>query len=542
MAVTELAEWKALRSHQQVLSKFHLRDLFTQDSQRGEKLRLEEGGLYLDYSKNLLTTETVELLLNLAKALKLVREIQSMFAGERINRTENRAVLHTALRNCSVEPVRYEGQDVMPAINRVLRKMEAFSARVSSGQWRGATGKRIKNIVNIGIGGSDLGPVMVYEALKSYSRRELRIRFVANIDGSHFSEQTWDLDQEETLFIIASKTFTTQETMTNARTAREWILSKIKQKDAVKAHFVAISTNIEEVEKFGISLENMFEFWDWVGGRYSLTSAIGLVLILALGKENFHLLRQGFYRMDQHFLKAPLQENMPVILGLIGIWYNNFWGAQSQAILPYEQNLHRFPAYLQQLEMESNGKSVDREGNLTKYQTGQVIWGEVGTNGQHAFYQLLHQGTKLIPTDFIGFAKSVHETGDHHLKLMANFFAQQEALAFGKKREQLLREGVSEELIPHRIFAGNHPSTCIMAQKLTPEIMGSLIALYEHKVFVQGVIWNIYSFDQWGVELGKQLASKILPELSQLGSKTETHDISTLQLIKKFHQFRNQKL
>jgi glucose-6-phosphate isomerase len=539
MAVTELDEWKALRSHQLVLSKYHLRDLFTQDPQRSGKLRLEGCGLYLDYSKNLLTTVTVELLLNLAKALKLEEETKAMFTGERINRTENRAVLHTALRNCSAEPVRYEGQDVMPAINRVLRKMEIFSERVSSGQWRGATGKRIKNIVNIGIGGSDLGPVMVYEALKSYSRREFKIRFVANIDGSHFSEQTWDLDQEETLFIIASKTFTTQETMTNARTAREWILSKIKQKSAVKAHFVAISTNTKEVEKFGILSENMFEFWDWVGGRYSLTSAIGLVLILALGKENFHLLRRGFYRMDQHFLKTPLQENMPVILGLIGVWYNNFWEAQSQAILPYEQNLHRFPAYLQQLEMESNGKSVDREGDLVKYQTGQVIWGEVGTNGQHAFYQLLHQGTKLIPTDFIGFARSVHEIGDHHLKLMANFFAQQEALAFGKEREQLLREGVSEELIPHRTFAGNHPSTCIMAQKLTPETMGSLIALYEHKVFVQGVIWNIHSFDQWGVELGKQLASKILPELSQLGSKTETHDVSTLQLIKKFHQFRN---
>ncbi|MCP4298520.1 MAG: glucose-6-phosphate isomerase, partial [Proteobacteria bacterium] len=461
MKLTGLKEWKLLEKRADVINELHLKQWFEKNGDRGEEFKAEACGLFVDYSKNRLDFETLELLLNLAKVVKLEDQIHAMFSGERINQTENRAVLHTALRNCSNDPVLYEGSDVMPAINSVLKRMEAFCGDVISGVWRGATGKRVKNIVNIGIGGSDLGPVMVYEALKSYSNRDFDIRFIANIDGSQFMEQLWGLDPEETLFIVASKTFTTQETMTNAHSAREWVLNKLKNEKAIESHFVAISTNSDKVQEFGILQKNMFEFWDWVGGRYSLTSAIGLVLMLALGVENFKDLRKGFHNMDRHFQTTPFEKNIPVLLALIGVWYNNFMGAQTQAILPYDQNLHRFPAYLQQLDMESNGKGADKNGNSVDYQTGPIVWGEVGTNGQHAFFQLIHQGTKLIPADFIGFAQSVHEVGDHHQKLMANFFAQQEALAFGKDLPLLHQEGVPAPLIPYKLFKGNNPSTCI---------------------------------------------------------------------------------
>ncbi|MBU3914825.1 glucose-6-phosphate isomerase [bacterium] len=460
------------------------------------------------------------------------KEIEQMFSGARINRTENRSVLHVALRNCSNIPFLLEGKDVMPDVNEVLEKMDKLSEKISSGEWKGYSGKRIRNIINIGIGGSDLGPVMVYEALKFYSNRELTLRYISNVDATHFAEQLKGLNPEETLFIIASKTFTTQETMTNANSAKNWLLNIAKTDSAVRHHFIALSTNLEKVKEFGIEPENMLGFWDWVGGRYSLTSAIGFSLMIALGSENFHRLRAGFHKMDVHFQKTPLNRNLPVLMGLIGIWYNNFFEAQTQAILPYDQYLHRFPAYLQQCDMESNGKSIDRNGKKVDYQTGPVIWGEPGTNGQHAFYQLIHQGTKLIPCDFIGFAKSLNPIGDHHQILMANFFAQQEALAFGKSRSDLEKENTPSELIPYKLFEGNRPSTCIMAKELTPEVLGSLIALYEHKIFVQGIIWDIFSFDQWGVELGKQLASKILPELKSKEKTQFFHDTSTNRLIK----------
>ncbi|PCI23966.1 MAG: glucose-6-phosphate isomerase, partial [SAR324 cluster bacterium] len=527
MRIIDLQEWKSLVRHHHSFKQTHLKDLFAADPQRAQKFSLEAAGLYIDFSKNLLTSQTLSLLLNLARAVELPKEMKRMFAGEKINQTENRAVLHTALRNCSDDPVDFEGKNVMPQVKQVLAQMEHFCEQLTQGQWRGYTGKRIRNIVNIGIGGSDLGPVMVYEGLKSYSNREITLRFVSNLDGSHFFEQVRDLKPEETLFIIASKSFTTQETMTNAQTAKDWLLEHLNSPEAVKQHFVAVSTNLEKVREFGILSENMFPFWDWVGGRYSVTSAIGLPLMISLGIKNFHRLRAGFHEMDQHFQTSPLEKNLPVILGLIGIWYNNFWGTETHAVFPYSQSLHHFPAYLQQLDMESNGKGVDRDGELVSYQTGPIIWGEVGTTGQHAFYQLIHQGKKLIPCDFIGFARPLHEMGDHHPKLMANFFAQQKALAFGKSVQELQAEGVKDALLPFKSFLGNRPSTCILAEQLTPEILGSLIALYEHKVFVQGILWNIFSFDQWGVELGKQLATEILSELQGPESADQRHDSST---------------
>ncbi len=532
MKTSELPEWASLEEHYQEIQSVSLSEFFRNDPDRVEKMTFEDAGLYLDFSKNRVTQKTLELLLKLAEAQELKKEIDNMFSGERINKTENRAVLHVALRNCSNTPFLLEGKDVMPGINEILKKMENLSEKISSGEWKGFSGKKIRNIINIGIGGSDLGPVMVYEGLKHYSNRELTLRYISNIDATHFAEQLKGLNPEETLFIIASKTFTTQETMTNAESARTWLLNAAKTDLAVKHHFVALSTNLEKVKAFGIAPDNMLEFWDWVGGRYSLTSAIGFSLMIVLGIENFHRLRAGFHKMDVHFQKTPFERNLPVLMGLIGIWYNNFFKTQTQAVLPYNQYLHRFSAYLQQCDMESNGKSVDRDGFEVDYQTGSVIWGEPGTNGQHAFYQLIHQGTKLIPCDFIGFAKSLNPIGDHHQKLMANFFAQQEALAFGKSRSDLEREKTPHELIPFKLFEGNRPSTCIMSQKLTPEVLGSLIALYEHKIFVQGIIWNIFSFDQWGVELGKQLATRILPELKEKDETCLAHDLSTNNLIK----------
>ncbi len=537
MKLSEMKEWQSLELHCADMRDCHLREMFAGDQGRGERLSLEAAGLLLDYSKNLITDETIGKLLELAAASGLAGEIQKMFTGEPINRTEGRSVLHVALRNCSNRPILVDGEDVMPGVNAVNRKMAAFADKVRSGKWLGHTGKRIRNIVNIGIGGSDLGPVMAYEALKHCSDRELTVRFVSNVDATHLVEQIRDLDPAETLFIVASKTFTTQETMTNARSAREWCLAALSDEAAIAKHFVAVSTNAEGVAEFGISIDNMFEFWDWVGGRYSLCSAIGLPLMIAIGSRNHGALLEGFHAMDRHFVEAPFEKNMPVLLGLLGIWYNNFFGAETCAILPYDQYMHRFAAYLQQLDMESNGKSVDKEGDAVKWQTGQVIWGEPGTNGQHAFFQLIHQGTKLIPADFIGFCKSHNAIGDHHDKLMANFFAQTEALAFGKTVEQVEAEGAAEDIVPFKVFEGNKPTNTILADELTPQVLGALIALYEHKVFVQGVIWDVYSFDQWGVQLGKVLAGAILPEL-----KNETtipgHDSSTNALIARYWERR----
>ncbi len=498
-------------------------------------MSVEDCGLMLDYSKNRVTAKTLQLLLALAEGAKLGDAVQRMFGGEKINATEGRAVLHTALRNRSGDPVTVDGQDVMPGVLAVLDRLAAFSEQIRDRRWKGFTGRPIRNVINIGIGGSDLGPVMAYEALKPFSDRRLTVRFVSNIDGTHLAEATRDLDPAETLFIVASKTFTTQETMTNAHSARAWLLDALKDDQAVAKHFVALSTNRRGVADFGIDAEaNMFEFWDWVGGRYSLPSAIGLSLMIAIGPENFLRLLDGYHAMDRHFRTTPLERNMPVILGLLGIWYNNFFDAQSHAILPYDQYLCRFAAYFQQGDMESNGKSTTIDGPPVQWQTGPVIWGEPGTNGQHAFYQLLHQGTKLIPADFIGFARSHNPLGDHHDKLMANFFAQTEALAFGKSVEQVRAEGVPAELVPHKVFEGNRPTNTIMAEVLDPETLGKLIALYEHKIFVQGVIWGINSFDQWGVELGKVLAKRILPELQAKGEAELKHDGSTNQLISWF--------
>lgn len=532
--LTDRGEWKKLENHFRQVKHVTIRELFKQDPARGDTFRIIADGLYVDYSKHRISQETLTLLLDLAYASGLPDAISDMFSGERINRTEDRPVLHVALRNLSNRPIRVDGEDVMPQVNRVLGKMADFSERVRTGRWKGFTGARITHIVNIGIGGSDLGPVMAYEALKAYSDRQLTVDFVSNIDGTHIAECLRDKTPEETLFIVASKTFTTQETMTNAHTARQWLVDGLKDDDAVARHFVALSTNRKAVMDFGISSDNMFEFWDWVGGRYSLCSAIGLSLMIAIGPDNFHRLRSGCHAMDNHFLNARLEENIPVILGLLGVWYNNFFGAQSHAILPYDQYLLRFPSYFQQGDMESNGKSVDREGKPIDYQTGPVIWGEPGTNGQHAFYQLIHQGTKLIPCDFIGFAKSLNPSGDHHAKLMSNFFAQTEALAFGKTKEDVAREEADDFLIPFKTFEGNRPTTSILAEKLTPEVLGKLIAIYEHKIFVQGVIWNIFSFDQWGVQLGKVLANKILPELDSERDVELQHDSSTNNLIRYF--------
>lgn len=536
--LNERPEWKKLLSHSKSMKKKHLRELFAEDPKRAKKFSLQVGDLFLDYSKNRIVNRTMIYLRSLAESAGLESAIAAMFSGEKINRTENRAVLHIALRNRSNTPIFVDGKDVMPEVNETLERMRAFSNKVRSGEWKGFTGKRIRNVINIGIGGSDLGPVMAYEALKAYSDRELTVRFVSNVDATHFVESTRDLDPEETLFIIASKTFTTQETMTNAVSAKEWCLAKLADPAAVAKHFVAVSTNGPKVAEFGIDTANMFGFWDWVGGRYSLTSSIGLPVMIAIGPENFDAMLDGFHAMDRHFAETPMEKNMPVILGLLGVWYNNFFDAQTHAILPYDQYMHRFAAYFQQGDMESNGKYVTKEGERVDWQTGPVIWGEPGTNGQHAFYQLIHQGTKLIPADFIGFCRSHNPLGDHHVKLLSNLIAQTEALAFGKTPEECRAEGVAESLVPYKTFEGNRPTNTILAQKLTPDVLGQLIALYEHKIFVQGVIWDIFSFDQWGVELGKALANRVLPELVAKEEPELKHDSSTNALIQRIRKLR----
>jgi glucose-6-phosphate isomerase len=527
------SEWKSLARHWENTSELHLRDLFADDPMRADTFSMTACDLFLDYSKNRITAKTMEKLVDLAEACKLGERIEAMFTGQKINETEGRAVLHTALRAPrTATPVMLDGENVIDAVHEVLDRMAKFSDKVRAGSWTGFTGKPVKNVVNIGIGGSDLGPVMAYEALKPYTKRDLTVRFVSNVDGTHIAEALRDLNAEETLFIVASKTFTTQETMTNAESAKKWLLDTLEDEAAVAKHFVALSTNSDAVSAFGIDTANMFGFWDWVGGRYSLCSAIGLPLMIAIGSQNFSAMLHGFHQMDKHFRKAPFAENMPVILALLGIWYNNFYKAETHAILPYDQYLSRFAAYFQQGDMESNGKYITQNGKRVEWQTGPVIWGEPGTNGQHAFYQLIHQGTKLIPCDFIGFAKSQNPIADHHVKLMANFFAQTEALAFGKTEKELKAEKTPPGLIPHKTFEGNRPTNTIMAKKLTPEVLGQLIALYEHKTFVQGMIWDVFSFDQWGVQLGKILASAILPELESKDALK--HDSSTNQLITYF--------
>ena len=532
--------WKALEDHYQKMRDVHLRTLFAQDSNRGERFAAEALGIYLDYSKNRITDETLRLLLQLAESSGLRERIDAMFRGEKINVTEQRAVLHVALRAPKDEVIVVDGENVVPEVHAVLDKMADFSNRVRSGAWTGYTGKRIRNIINIGIGGSDLGPYMAYEALKYYSDRGLTARFVSNIDSNEFVEATRDLDPAETLFIVSSKTFTTLETLTNARSAREWCVRALGSEQAVAKHFVAVSTNTQEVAKFGIDTANMFEFWDWVGGRYSYDSAIGLSLMIAIGPERFREMLAGFHAMDEHFRTTPFERNLPVLLGLIGIWYNNFFGAETVAILPYDHYLGHLTAYLQQLDMESNGKHVDLEGRRVNYQTGPIIWGQPGTNGQHAFYQLIHQGTKLIPCDFIGFCQALNPLGPHHDLLMANFFAQTEALAFGKTAEEVIEDGVPAFQVPHRTFEGNRPTNTILTTRLTPETLGKLIALYEHKVFVQGTIWHIDSFDQWGVELGKVLANRIIPELQSAGEPGLAHDSSTNNLIRRYRKLKGE--
>ncbi|MFH0953471.1 MAG: glucose-6-phosphate isomerase [Verrucomicrobiota bacterium] len=538
MQLKSYPQWKELKAHCEQIREAHLRALFAQDPERGTRFSLEACDLYLDYSKNRINAETMTLLLALADQVNLRQAIEDMFTGKKINETENRAVLHVALRNRSNRPIIVDREDVMPKVNAVLDKMAAFSRRVRSGEWTGFTGRRIRNVVNIGNGGSALGPAKAYDALKPYSDRNLRLRFVSNVDGTHMAEATRDLDAAETLFIVSSKTFTTQETMTNAETAKAWVLKALGSPSAVAKHFVAVSTNGVKVTEFGIDPANMFEFWDWVGGRYSLPSAIGLSLMIAIGPENFFAMLDGYHAMDRHFAEAPLEKNVPVILALLGIWYSNFFGAETHAILAYDQYLSRFAAYFQQGDMESNGKYVTKRGKRVNYQTGPILWGEPGTNGQHAFYQLIHQGTKLIPCDFIGFCQSHNPAGDHHAKLMSNFFAQTEALAFGKTSEEVAAEGVPEKLVPHRTFEGNRPTNTILAKKLTPQVLGQLIAMYEHKIFTQGVIWDIYSFDQWGVELGKVLANRILPELKSPADPDLKHDSSTNALIRRFRKSR----
>ena len=534
--------WRALAAHQKKIRGLHLRQLFAADPKRGQRMTAEAVGLFLDYSKNRVTNETVNLLLKLADETSLRARIKAMFSGEKINLTENRAVLHVALRAPKGARIRVDGKNVVPDVHAVLNKMEGFSKRVRNGAWKGHTGKRIKNIVNIGIGGSDLGPVMAYEALKHYSLRSLTFRFVSNVDGIDFVEATRDLDPAETLFIVSSKTFTTLETMTNAQTARDWSLKGLGgNPKAVAKHFVAVSTNAEKVSAFGIDTANMFGFWDWVGGRYSMDSAIGLSTMLAIGPDNFRSMLKGFHEMDEHFRTAPFERNLPVLMGLLSIWNNNFLGAHTVAVLPYEQYLKRFPAYLQQLTMESNGKHVTLNGKKVDYQTGPVYWGEPGTNGQHSFYQLIHQGTRLIPCDFISFAHALTRLGRHHDILMANVFAQAEALAFGKTAEEVKAEGTPSWLVPHRVFEGNRPSNTILAERLTPEVLGKLVALYEHSVFTQGAIWNIDSFDQWGVELGKALAQRIIPELEGEAPSKLKHDSSTNNLIRRYRKVKEAK-
>jgi len=530
--------WQALGAHYQKIKDLHLRTLFAEDPQRGERLACEAVGLYLDYSKNRITRETLRLLVDLADQSGLRAGIDAMFRGEKINLTENRAVLHVALRSPRHAHILVDGNDIIPEIHTVLDNMTGFAESLRQGEWLGYTGKRICNVVNIGIGGSDLGPVMAYEALKAYSLHSLTFRFVSNVDGTDFAEATRDLDPAETLFIVSSKTFTTLETMTNAHTARQCCLNALGDERAIARHFVAVSTNSAEVAKFGIDTANMFGFWDWVGGRYSMDSAIGLSTMLAIGPENFRSMLEGFHAMDEHFRTAPFEHNLPVLLGLLTVWYANFFGAQSVAVLPYDQYLKRFPTYLQQLTMESNGKSVTLDGTPVTYQTGPVYWGEPGTNGQHSFYQLIHQGTKLIPCDFIGFARSLNPLGRHHDLLMSNVFAQAEALAFGKTAEQVRSEGTPEWLVPHRTFEGNRPSNVLLAERLTPELLGKLVALYEHSVFTQGLIWQINSFDQWGVELGKALATRIIPELESTVEPELHHDSSTDALIRRYRDLK----
>ncbi len=532
--LTERPSWRALTAHHREIAGTSLRELFAADPARGERLTAEAVGLYLDYSKHRVTDETLRLLLALAEESGLRGRIDAMFGGEKINVTEDRAVLHVALRAPRESTILVDGENVVPEVHEVLDRMAAFADRVRSGAWTGHTGKRIRTIVNIGIGGSDLGPTMAYEALRHYSDRALTCRFVSNVDGTDFAEATRDLDPAETLFIVASKTFTTLETMTNARTARDWTLRALGDEAAVAKHFVAVSTNAKAVAAFGIDTANMFGFWDWVGGRYSMDSAIGLSTMLAIGPEGFRQLLAGFHAMDEHFRTTPLTENLPVLMGLLTVWYADFFGAETVAVLPYEQYLKRFPAYLQQLTMESNGKSVTLDGRRVDYQTGPIFWGEPGTNGQHSFYQLIHQGTRLIPCDFIAFCKSLNPLGDHHDLLIANVLAQAEALAFGKTAEEVRAEGTAEWLVPHRTFEGNRPSSTIMADRLTPETLGALVALYEHSVFTQGVIWNVGSFDQWGVELGKVLATRIIPELQGAGEPDLEHDSSTNALIRRY--------
>src|SRR5271166_3345110 len=534
-SATRRPAWKALSAHYKQIKDTHLRKLFADDPQRGERFSVEAAGIFLDYSKNRITDETLKLLLQLAEESGLRERIDAMFRGEKINVSEKRAVLHVALRAPKGEVIKVDGKDVVPGVHTVLDKMAAFCDRVRSGEWKGHTGKRIRNVINIGIGGSDLGPVMAYEALRYYSQRDMTFRFVSNVDGTDFAEAVHDLDPAETLFIISSKTFTTLETMTNAHTARDWSLKGLGgDEQSVAKHFVAVSTNTAEVSKFGIDTANMFEFWDWVGGRYSMESAIGLSTMLAIGPENFRAMLNGFHQIDEHFRTAPFERNLPVLMGMLGVWYADFFGAETVAVLPYEQYLKRFPAYLQQLTMESNGKHVTLEGEEVRYPTGPIYWGEPGTNGQHSFYQLIHQGTRLIPCDFIAFGKPLNPLGRHHDILLANVFAQAEALAFGKTPEQVEAEGTPDWLLPHRVFEGNRPSNTILAEQLSPETLGKLVALYEHSVFTQGTLWNIDSFDQWGVELGKVLAQRIIPELESKAEPELGHDSSTNNLIRRY--------
>jgi glucose-6-phosphate isomerase len=535
----KLPAWAALQKHYEKMKGLHLRQLFADDRKRGERLAVEGAGVYLDYSKNRITDETLTLLIQLAREAGLRERIEAMFRGDRINVSENRSVLHVALRAPRGASIQHDGRNVVPEVHAVLEKMADFADRVRSGAWKGHTGKRIRNVVNIGIGGSDLGPVMAYEALRHYSDRAMTFRFVSNVDGTDFVEAVRDLDPAETLFVVSSKTFTTLETMTNARSARGWLLAGMNgDEPAIARHFVAVSTNAKEVAGFGIDTDNMFGFWDWVGGRYSMDSAIGLSTMLAVGPDNFRAMLHGFHEMDEHFRSTPFERNLPVLMGLLAIWYTDFFGAQTVAVLPYEQYLKRFPAYLQQLTMESNGKHVTLDGARVDYDTGPVYWGEPGTNGQHSFYQLIHQGTRLIPCDFIAFARTLTPLGRHHDLLLANVFAQTEALAFGKTAEQVKAEGTPDRLVPHRLFEGNRPSNTLLLDELTPTALGRLIALYEHSVFTQGTIWHIDSFDQWGVELGKALAQRIIPELESASEPNLEHDSSTNALIRRYRKLK----
>jgi glucose-6-phosphate isomerase len=538
--LTNRRAWKALQTHYEKVRESHLRELFANDSKRGERMTTEAVGIFLDYSKNRITDETLRLLVQLAEESGLRSQIDAMFRGDKINFTEKRSVLHVALRAPKGTSILVDGENVVPLVHAVLDKMTEFSRRIRSGEWKGHTGKRIRNVINIGIGGSDLGPVMAYEALKHFSERAMTFRFVSNVDGTDFAEAVRDLDAGETLFVVSSKTFTTLETMTNAHSARSWALAGLGgDEKSVAKHFVAVSTNATEVAKFGIDTANMFGFWDWVGGRYSMDSAIGLSTMLAIGPDNFRAMLSGFHQMDEHFRTTPFEQNLPALMGLLGLWYSDFFGAQTVAVLPYEQYLKRFPAYLQQLTMESNGKHVTRSGAAVRYPTGPIYWGEPGTNGQHSFYQLIHQGTRLIPCDFIAFGHSLNPLGQHHDMLLANVFAQTEALAFGKTPDQVKAEGTPDWLVPHRVFEGNRPSNTILAAQLTPETLGKLVALYEHSVFTQGIVWQINSFDQWGVELGKVLAQRIIPELESKAEPSLSHDSSTNNLIRRYRKLKD---